>query len=285
MTGGNDDGNLFPWADNLSAGAQGAISGRKEDLMKILGINGSYRGNNGFTSSFIKKIFEGAAQEGAECELINLSEKKIMQCIDCKKCHSKNQYLRCIYHDKDDVASIFDKMKEVDLIIYATPVYIFSMSGLMKMFFDRFYSSGDTNMLRLTKSGLMFHHIPHEICSKPFAVLVCGDNMENKTYSNIISYFKSFSEFMDAELVGTIIRKSALFFGDESRKEIRSKIQKVGEALFETGKELATIGRIRRSTERRAAGSILPIPPIFGIFKQFRFFKKIMIGKVNEFIR
>jgi len=46
-----------------------------------------------------------------------------------------------VYDGKDDVRAVFKKMAEADLIIYATPVYVFGMSGLLKIFLERMYAT------------------------------------------------------------------------------------------------------------------------------------------------
>lgn len=51
--------------------------------MKILAINASYRGKNGYTQFLINKVFEGAKTTGAECETIVLSEHDVKRCICC----------------------------------------------------------------------------------------------------------------------------------------------------------------------------------------------------------
>jgi multimeric flavodoxin WrbA len=143
------------------------------ELMKILAINASYRGNKGHTKFLIDKLFKGATECGAECEAVTLSDNKINLCRACSTCQKENHYLKCIFDEKDDVRSIFNKMASADLIVFAAPVYIFGISGLMKIFLDRLYSTGNKNDLRVSKSGLLFHHINHSICSKPFVTIVC----------------------------------------------------------------------------------------------------------------
>ena len=98
--------------------------------------------------------------------------------------------------------AIFAKMAAADLIVFATPVYVFAMSALLKMFLERLYSTSDVFDLKLTQSGLFFHHVDSAICSKPFALLVCCDNMERETPKNVISYFRTYGKFMDAPQVG-----------------------------------------------------------------------------------
>lgn len=105
--------------------------------MKILAINSSYRGDKGHTKFLIDKLFNGAKEKGVECEAVTLSKNKINICKACNTCQKENHYLKCVFDKKDDVRSIFNKMTEADIIIFATPVYIFGISGLMKIFLDR----------------------------------------------------------------------------------------------------------------------------------------------------
>jgi multimeric flavodoxin WrbA len=251
--------------------------------MKLLCINGSHRGSRGFTSACIDKLIEGAIRSGAECEKINLSEKRINECTACEKCLDQDHFQRCIYHDVDDVASIFDKMRSADIILYATPVYIMTISGLLKKFFERFYSIGNPHKLKLTKSGLLFHHTVREILSKPFAVLVCGDNSEDLTYSNIIQYFKMYSKFLEAKQVGLLIRKSAYMFQQTPMNSgMEGAINGIYKALNNAGKELVANGKINPQTQRHVGKNIMPMPPIFKLMKNFRFVKRMVIKYATQ---
>jgi len=252
--------------------------------MKILAINASHRGDKGFTHLLIDKIATGATQEGASFETIVLAKHKINHCIGCQVCHTEKSYLKCIYEEKDDVKSIFTKMREADIIIFATPVYLFNMSGLLKVFLDRFNSTGDSGKLQLSQSGLFFHHIDHELCSKPFVLLVCCDNIENETPKNVISYFRTYSKFMDAPMVGTLVRKSGKLIGHGKSPEKEKqypKVYDVYEAFQQAGRELATIGKIHPETQRRASRHIINIPPMLNILMKFRPFKKRAIEKAK----
>lgn len=255
--------------------------------MKIIALNGSHRGDRGFTQFLLDKLAAGAIEAGAQFETVVLTKFKINRCLGCQECKTEKSYLRCVYEDKDDVTKIFAKMKEADIIIYATPVYVFGMSGLMKTFLDRINATGDSSQLRISQSGLFFHHISHEIYSKPMVVLVTCDNLENETPSNIASYFKTFSQFMDAPLVGTLVRKSGKMMGQGKSpdKEARfPKISDIYEAFRLAGNELAAQGRITRSTEKRAAQNMMGIPCL-DILMKLKPFKAKMIEKAQDMMR
>jgi NAD(P)H-dependent FMN reductase len=241
--------------------------------MKILAINASHRGDQGHTRFLIDKLFQGAASAGAACEVVTLAKLKINRCLACLQCHTDTHLLRCVYDDKDDVRTVFRKMAEADLIIYATPVYVFGMTGLLKTFLDRLNATGDSRVLRATNSGLLFHHIDHAICSKPFVTLVCCDNSENETPKNVLVYFRTFSHFMDAPQVGELVRNGGLMFGygkDPTRERKLPKIREIYAAYEQAGRELATTGSIHKATQRKANQEIIPVP-FFSLIKQIRF--------------
>ena len=183
--------------------------------MKLLAINGSYRGKHGQTELFLKRIMEGAGESGAQTETIYLCEKNIQLCKGCFSCQTKINRKKCIHDGKDDVASIFDKMRQADMLVYASPIYVFGFSAVLKALFERINSTADCADLQVSESGLFFHEIDKTLCSKPFATLFTCDNMEEFTPRTSLEYFKVFSRFMDAPWVGSMVRSSAnLFKGD-----------------------------------------------------------------------
>lgn len=172
---------------------------------------------------------------------------KINHCLACGKCHQSEQYLQCVYREKDDVAEIFGKIAQADLVIYATPVYVFGMSGLLKTFLDRMYATSDVYQMKVTRSGLFFHHVDEAICSKPFISLICCDNLDPETPKNTRDYFRTFARFMDARLVGELARNGGRLFGyehDPQAAERFPKINAVYAAHRQAGSELAQKGRI-----------------------------------------
>jgi len=252
--------------------------------MKILAINGSHRGKRGYTHFLIDKLFQGVTNAGGECEEIALADLNISMCKACGVCNTEKHFLRCIYDGKDDVSVIFDKMREADIIVYATPIYVFNMSGLMKVFLDRINATGNCNDFRLSKSGLFFHHISKEIYSKPFVTIICHDNFENETSKSVRTYFETFSKFMDAPQVGVIVRRSGKVTGYGKNKEKETKYPKITEsysAIEKAGSELANNGKISGKTQRIASQDIIPVP-FFSVLKNFKAFKKKAILKTNN---
>jgi len=100
--------------------------------MKILAIHGSPRTVRSTTRRLVQHVLEGAAAAGAETELVDLCDLRVMPCTACEACS-----LNGICVNDDDVPALVDRMKEADGIVFASPVYIDNVSGQMKVFFDR----------------------------------------------------------------------------------------------------------------------------------------------------
>ena len=98
---------------------------------KVLIVSTSLRG--GSNSDILAKECErGAKEAGHDVELVSLKGKDIRFCIGCLTCQSTGV---CVL--KDDVAAIMTKVKEAEVIVFATPIYYYEMSGQMKTLLDR----------------------------------------------------------------------------------------------------------------------------------------------------
>lgn len=102
--------------------------------MKILGIMGSPR-KKGNTDILLDASLEEAKKSGAAVRKITLGGKAIAPCTACMKCVKTG---RCVIDD--DMKEIYQGMLESDGIIWATPVYFWSMSAQTKAVIDRGYA-------------------------------------------------------------------------------------------------------------------------------------------------
>ena len=253
--------------------------------MKIVAINGSHRGEQGYTQFLLNLIKEGVEEAGAEFETIVLAKETVNICRGCRVCQTPKHYLRCVYDQNDDVLKLFDVMRSADFIIFATPIYIFNMTGLMKIFLERITSTADSAIHTISGNGLFFHHIDKTLVSKPFLLLTCQDNIEDETNKNVVSYFKTFSKFLDAPFIGVINRKLGGLIKHGKDKEAESKypeIINIYKAIKNCGKEIAENGIITKKTLTEANKNILKMPIIVEKLLKFEFFRnnKIIMGKI-----
>ncbi len=98
---------------------------------KVLIISTSLR-NNSNSEILAKELEKGAKEAGNDVCFISLKDKEIKFCKGCLACQKTGS---CII--KDDANTITEKIKNSDVIVWATPVYYYEMSGQMKTLIDR----------------------------------------------------------------------------------------------------------------------------------------------------
>ena len=104
--------------------------------MKILGINGSPKGEKSQTRRLVMAVLEGARKTGADVTFVDICDLEIRYCTACGTCYAKGE---CI-HD-DDYPNLLDKMLDADGIVLGSPNYINSVTAQLKTLFDRMADS------------------------------------------------------------------------------------------------------------------------------------------------
>ena len=103
--------------------------------MKVVALHGSPN-VDGLTESLATAALAGAAEAGAETEVVRLTDHEIAHCRQCDngwgKCRKEG---RCIV--EDDFEQIRAKVREADAWILVTPVYFGDLSECVKAFTDR----------------------------------------------------------------------------------------------------------------------------------------------------
>jgi len=103
--------------------------------MKILGLNGSER-KLGNTEILVKEALMGAEEEGAQVEMLRLTDYKVFPCDGLAPCVFGNK--RC--NLEDDFNFIVDKIFESDGVVLGTPCYILESTAIIKQLIDRVFS-------------------------------------------------------------------------------------------------------------------------------------------------
>ena len=230
--------------------------------MKVLALNGSLRGNRGVTFKILQSIGAGVEKAGGIWNVINLSELNIESCRACNHCQRTKTY-KCIFDGRDTAEEVFSRMMDADVLIYATPVYLFGISSLLKRLLERIHSQAPVEEILLTKSGLFFHATNRLLSGKPFTSLVVCDNVENLTVRNTKEYFRIFGRFMDAPHVAHLERRSAASWMsalEGTDKQAKERAESILAAYVLAGKELVAKGYISQGTKKKAERPFIEIP-------------------------
>lgn len=99
---------------------------------KVLVISSSPR-RSGNSDLLADAFLQGAQEAGHEVEKIFLNDKEIRFCKGCLGCHQGLH--QCVIRDAMD--EILPRMREADVIAFASPVYFYSLCGQLKTLLDR----------------------------------------------------------------------------------------------------------------------------------------------------
>jgi multimeric flavodoxin WrbA/putative sterol carrier protein len=228
------------------SGATGHSQLRKETIMRVLAINSSPRADGiSKTGMMLDALVQGMRDAGAEVETINLREKKIKNCIGCFTCWTKTPGV-CVH--KDDMTSeLFPKFLEADLVVFATPLYHFTVNATMKAFIERTLPMVEPFLNRLGDSTT------HPMRQKPpkGAILSVAGFPEASVFAQLSSYVNF---LFGKGLVAEIYRPAAETM---SLPQFSEKAKGILEATAQGGRELVQSMKISKETMERITGPIV----------------------------
>ena len=103
---------------------------------KIVVLNGSPR-KNGNTASLINAFVKGAEESGNQVTEFHLAGMNIRGCLGCWG-GGKDPECPCV--QRDDMQKIYPVYKEADVVVLASPLYYWFISGWLKNAFDRLFA-------------------------------------------------------------------------------------------------------------------------------------------------
>ena len=183
---------------------------------KVVILLGSPR-KNGNTAALAAKVAEGAKAAGARVETAYLHGMKIAPCNACQACHEPGAK-GCVI--QDDMQTLYPKLAEADAIVYASPIYWFTVSAQLKLAMDRCYALGgpDGYVLAGKRIGLAFTY--------------GGEDPFDSGCTNAIRSFQDAFGFIGAPIVGMV-------YGSTGEADIAAN-QKVMDEAVELGRQLAS---------------------------------------------
>ena len=146
-------------------------------MKKILIIQGGGR-PNGNTDQLVKAFAKGAVDAGHEVEIISLIKNEVKGCLGCNVCRYGKP---CV--QKDGFNEIVPKIKAADMLVFASPLYFWTISSRIKAFIERFYCiAEEDNDPPLGR----YEQYPEKDCA---LLMTAADNFF-WTFEQAVSYYK-----------------------------------------------------------------------------------------------
>lgn len=187
--------------------------------MRILAFNGSPR-KKGNTSAIISSILEGARSKGAQTAEIRLHDINLKGCKGCLSCRKNIGHC----NQKDDLSPYLEEIKSAQGVVIGCPIYMYRISGQMKLFVDRIYSL----YANLPEGGYKSMVSP----GKTYALVVSQGADNPELYQKSIRYLAGMTgSGLGMKEVGRVIHVN-------SEKQPAEKDEKLLNFAFEIGVKL-----------------------------------------------
>ena len=193
-------------------------------MSKVLIVKGSPR-KQGNSAILAEQVAAGARAMDAHVDSVYLHGMDIQPCDACDSCQAGAD-VGCVIGD--DMQTLYPLIREADAVVYASPVYWFTVSAQMKLFMDRCYALGGA------EEGVR----GHGLAGKRIGVVLTygGDDPFDSGAINAIRTFQDAFDYIPAHIVGFV-------YGCASDPgEIRSD-PAVMDKAYELGTRLALAAR------------------------------------------
>lgn len=177
----------------------------------IIILNGSPR-KNGNTSALIKAFTEGAESAGHKVTTFFLDGMNIHGCKGCLG-GGKNPDSPCV--QKDDMDKIYPVYNEADIVVLASPLYFWTLSGQLRTAFDRMFAVAEcTPDYSYQKKGAIL-------------LMAAGDN----SFEEAIFYYENLLQHIQWDNLGKVLAGGVNQVGDIAGNPALDDAKKLGASL------------------------------------------------------
>lgn len=141
----------------------------------ILILNGSPR-VNGNTAALVEAFAEGARSAGHTVTRTDLQQLDIHPCLGCC-CGGKEPNSPCV--QKDGMEQVYPAYRDADVVVLASPLYYWAVSGQLKCAFDRLFAVAECNA---------DYQNPHKECALLMAAEGFGFEESVYWYSHLMEH-------------------------------------------------------------------------------------------------
>ena len=220
-------------------------------MIKALAFNSSPRMGKGNTAVILTPFLEGMKEAGAEVELLYTKKLKVNPCQGCFNCWLQTPG-KCF--QKDDMQMLLPKIREADLLVLATPLYVDGVSAPMKNLLDRMIPLAQP-FIELRDGH--YRHVVREGHKYAKVVLVsnCGF-WEMDNFDSLLVHVKAACKNMGKEFAGALLRPHGAVLG--GMVEMGVPLDDILEAAKEAGRQLVRDGNMSSETLATVSRELMP---------------------------
>ena len=221
--------------------------------MKVLVFNGSPRSEHGNTALILTPFVEGMRECGAEVDVLYTSRLHLNPCLGDFNCWFKSPG-RC--HQQDDMQTVHPKLRAAEVWVFATPVYVWGVTGPMKILMDRMVPLVEP-LVNLRK-GHCSHPLREDTpAAKVVVVSNCGF-WEMDNFHPLLAQFEMFCRTLGIEFAGALLRPHGPLLS--AMLEMGAPVHDVLDAARDAGRQMVQFGAMSGDTLKAISRDLLPKP-------------------------
>jgi len=220
--------------------------------MQITVFNGSPRAEKGNTHFMVEAFLKGAQEAGADTENVFLAKHKIKPCIGCFNCWVKTPGECAI---KDDMSELRGKYRAADVVVFATPLYVDNVTGIMKNFMDRLVPLADPHFEK-DENGQYRHVKGFSKVQKIAVISNCGFP-EQEHFQVLRLLFRRIARNFHSEVIAEIYRGGGEIL-QVDHLMLKPLVWKYRKLLEKAGKEVVRDRRLSEQTREELEKPLIP---------------------------
>ena len=216
--------------------------------MRVLLLRANPR-KTGYAQRLGDLFLQGVRETDAIVKDVDLTELSMERCLGCYHCWLTTPG-QCVH--SDDMGPLLKEVLAADVVVCLTPLYFYSMSAALKIFFER--------TLPLTRQGFVpsagggtrnSTRYPDRWQGKRLISIVTGALRDPSIYQPLNDTFRLLADGLDLDLAGQLTRPESYLL-DYPLSKPRT-LKKIRVAFVQAGRETGTAGRLSRETMENAS--------------------------------
>ena len=166
---------------------------------------------NGNTAQLAQSFAEGAAKNN-NVETVSVADYNVNACIGCNSCFVCEGN-RCFQND--DMVQIYEKLRNADIVVIASPVYFYGISAQLKAIVDRLHTPM-RNTFHIKKLGL----------------LLVGAALLPNLFDPILMQYQMVLDFFKLESIGNVLVHGVKDIGDIENSSALKEAYELGAQII-----------------------------------------------------
>lgn len=180
-------------------------------MSRIVVLAGSVR-KGGNTDMLVNEFVRGAGQNDNEIDIISVADHKVNPCTGCDYCF-KSEGGRCV--QKDDMEGIYEKLKEADIIIIASPIYFYGISAQLKAVVDRLHTP-----------------MRDDFKAKALGLILVGGAVLDDLFDPVIMQYDMIRRFFGLEDIGQVLVRGVRAKGAVAGNKALEEAFRLGASIY-----------------------------------------------------